>query len=549
VDLRDQARGYLEAEGFTIGERARDLLIGTRRGLAEEPDVVYLWVLDAKKFGRSQEGPFLGRFKDAVDAHPYAQRHLLTTSTEGLSSEFKRGAKQWYNVNVRVPAQFFDTAFRWEESADAPSAAKDLQREGEALRSQSVDQPYELIHGGTTVRAGANLRGDLYSALAKPSGTRTIHLVVGPAGAGKSHMFSALFAQLYADFLKAKQEQRPHARPLPLLPQTLEFADGPTVKAALRAYLRTDFARPIDLPVLEWRLAHGWATWLIDGLDEVIAQDRTFFDYLEDLLTLPGGFPLVVICVRDSLLGSLPGLLDFVDDNESFVDMYRLLPWEAANKARLADIRLGARASDYIARLKESPALDGLASTAYYSSLLIDRFAAGDLKSGYAERELLDDALSAMIEREYPKTALDPSVVTPLQIREYLEALAAQDLADGFRGIAVEMAKELAFAHPHAVLVGDVRVPDGVLGIGADAIRDSVAQVRPHAMVRQVAIWPDIEADEFLAPRVGDDERGAIGRHRHPIREGDAIRHLPGGSIGLDQGDHAGPWLLAGHEV
>jgi len=447
MSLLEEARSYLEAEGYEVNARAKDLLVGMRRGVADEMDVTYVWAPAIRgPMPRSTEGPLLGRFKESMDIHPFAQRYLLVPSTEGMSREFRQGAKQWYNVNVRVPAQFFDTAFRWEESSEAPSAARDLRSEGERLTRHRAAQPYEVSHGGEVAGSGDDLLADLYQAISDETTPKRspIHMVVGPAGAGKSHLFAALYAQLYADFIAAKQEQRAHPRPLPLLPQHLEYADGPSVKAALRAFLGSDFARPLDMKVLEWRLTHGWATWLIDGLDEVIAQDAGFFDYLVDLLTAPGGFPTVVICVRDSLLGSLPSLTEFAEDYGEFVSVYRLSPWADRSKRQLAEARLGDGAEAFMARLHESAPLSSLAATAYYCSLLIDRFEHGDLKDGYSERELIGDALSAVIEREYGKTALRQDAASHEELRDYMEAIAAQDLQDGFVGVPVSTARELA---------------------------------------------------------------------------------------------------------
>jgi hypothetical protein len=58
------------------------------------------------------------------------------------------------------------------------------------------------------------------------------------------------------------------------------------VKALVNSFLESDSARPLDLEVFNWMLTNGTASWLIDGLDEVIAQDPGFFEYLLDQLRL-----------------------------------------------------------------------------------------------------------------------------------------------------------------------------------------------------------------------------------------------------------------------
>jgi hypothetical protein len=60
-----------------------------------------------------------------------------------------------------------------------------------------------------------------------------------------------------------------------------------------------------------------------------------------------------------------------------------------------------------------------------------------------------------------------------------------------------------ALADAHAALIGDVGVPDGVLGVGAEAVRDAIAQIGPHAPVRQAAVGVDVERGEPLGVGLG----------------------------------------------
>src|SRR5205085_12595726 len=51
-------------------------------------------------------------------------------------------------------------------------------------------------------------------------------------------------------------------------------------------------------------------------------------------------------------------------------------------------------------------------------------------------------------------------------------------------------------ANAHAALVGDVAVPDGALGVEADAVGHAIAEVRPQPPVRQAAAGPYVEGRE-----------------------------------------------------
>src|SRR5437660_1364763 len=113
------ARGYLEAEGYTVGQRGKDILVGSKPAPAGERQFFYVTVpnlLPGTSF-RSQEPPLMSRLKEINDQHPTAQKVVLVPSREGLSAEFLRGAPQWYNATVRVPVEFFDTPFVWEETS------------------------------------------------------------------------------------------------------------------------------------------------------------------------------------------------------------------------------------------------------------------------------------------------------------------------------------------------------------------------------------------------------------------------------------------------
>ena len=53
------------------------------------------------------------------------------------------------------------------------------------------------------------------------------------------------------------------------------------------------------------------------------------------------------------------------------------------------------------------------------------------------------------------------------------------------------------------MFVGDIRVPDGALGIEADTIGDAVAKVGPHPAVGQAAVGVNVERGEPLGVGLG----------------------------------------------
>jgi hypothetical protein len=443
MGLVDLSRGYLEAEGYEVSARGRDLLVGNRKGIAEETEFFYLWVVDGvePRSLRGREGVLLARFKEASDTQPSAPKFLLVESREGLSREFQEGALRWYNVKIRVPAQLFDTALRSEESPEAASALRELAKRGNEVRKRRADQPFEAEGKG-----GTDLLPALVKRLRAPE-RKPIQIIVGPAGTGKTVLFECLFAELYERFINDKRGQVLSARPLPLLPEHVPQADAPTIRAILRAFLRTEFARPLDPRVFEWRLTHGLATWLLDGLDEIIAQDPGFFDYLLELLTMPGGdAPAVLICVRDSLLVTHEPLRDFCTEFADNVDVYRLRPWEQQSKRQFAELVLGTRSAGFLESLRDRPTLDQLAATPYYCALLAEEFSENEnaLHVEYSEVDIVDAAVDRIIDREIQKGIIREDLTPKKEIKEFVEAIAAEDMEEGFRGVLVEEARELA---------------------------------------------------------------------------------------------------------
>ena len=96
-----------------------------------------------------------------------------------------------------------------------------------------------------------------------------------------------------------------------------------------------------------------------------------------------------------------------------------------------------------------------------------------------------------------------------------------------------------AFADAHAALVRDVGVPDGALGVEADAVREPSprsAQTRRFDRPPSAAMS---NAVSRVAVGLGDDQRGVVGRDRHAVGEGDAVGHRARRAVGGDQGDDA----------
>lgn len=213
-------------------------------------------------------------------------------------------------ISLSVPVQFFDAPFKVDDAPKAASALQEI-RSFEVLKSR-VAQAYRLDGSSAEAVDGPDLF-DFLRRLLTHTEKPMVRVIVGRAGIGKSVLFRALFASLYDEFLKSKRRYSLAARPIPLLPDYLKGIYALRTELLVENFLRTDVASPVNRETFEWLLVNGYASWLLDGLDELYAGDPNFFGYLTDLLTSPGSTAQITIWCRDSLLTSSDAFVDFRD--------------------------------------------------------------------------------------------------------------------------------------------------------------------------------------------------------------------------------------------
>ncbi len=475
MDLEKLATGYLESLGYEISHRGKELVVGHKQALAGEKEGILVWV-PAIKPGQSfssQESQYHTRFETAAKEYPRAQKFMLVQTYEGLSTKFRIEAKSTYDVNIRVPIQFFDTPFKFEGSANseesekseesapgkiASSAALELSRRGKEWERKRVPQPYEVIHGSEPQH-----KEDILSAITsselQQSGSR-LNLIAGPAGMGKTVLFEVLFSRLYSTFHQRKNELRISPRPLPLVPEYIRASVSPTLEGLAEAFIRTEFVAPIGMDTFRWMLVNGFGMWLLDGIDELIERDTEFFYRLLEILTRPGTVdPVIVLCLRDSLLTTNQNLRDFLDAYSDNVTIYELSRWSARSKKVFASIEFGEQqARQFMTMLQAHKELDDISSTPYYCKLIADEYREGKLQESYSEPELLSIAISNLIEREYGKGLLNKTILPSGRLLELLQDLASEDLALGFRGLTHDIIKLYTDVLLPAELDNDTRV-------------------------------------------------------------------------------------------
>jgi hypothetical protein len=446
MTLFEEAATFLEANGWLVTQIDSMLISGTRPGLGDISDQVWVWAppTHGPEQLRQREDGYLRRFEQ--QAQRQGQKFLLVESTEGLSAEFRLRAFREFGISPQVPTDFFDAPFTWELSRKAATAASSLRDRSQAGR---IPQPFT---SSAAYASFDDLLPVLLRAFRPYADGPPVHLVTAPAGFGKSHLFRALFGRLYNDFQESKNAEIRALRPLPLLPEYLATAAAPTLKALVASFLATEVARPLSLDSFEWMLTHGYACFLQDGLDEVISRDAHFFEYMYELLTRSDAPhpPRILICVRDSLLVSNKGLRDFLDDaGHELVARHRLAAWQRPAIEEYVRWQLAPGSADVLLRLiDDHPNLLELAGTPFYCEALTSEIRYGleptELTGAVSETSLLSLAIKGMIRREFDNGLLQPHWASIGDIESLVQDIAEENLEGGSKGVRVDDVADFA---------------------------------------------------------------------------------------------------------
>lgn len=424
--------GFLAADGFAVERPAPYCLRGSRAGAAGEADERrYIWFSDPEHGVAPGEAALLQDFEAArAVLGPNALGFLVVPSLAGLSPAFRQQARS-AGIGVRVPVQFFDTAYKSGvadaafgegQGAEAGEIFRSLERHGRDVAATRVAQPFERLTALGAAAAGFDSGPDILSVLREtmtaPRGTPLLTLVVGNAGAGKSHLFAALFADLYSRFMAAKRGLRTAARPIAFLPDHIREKQVATLDGLLGAVTATDAAAATSPALMRFLNGAGFTTWMFDGLDEVFAGESDFVAALEASLA-PGSRSRILVCARDSLLTTSSALKGLIDRHigDGRVEVFELARWQRPSQRALAYVRLVGRmpgagettdpadVAGFLSVLEASPAAAELATLPFYCDLMLEFPGGSESRTPRNELELLATAIDALIDREQAKLA------------------------------------------------------------------------------------------------------------------------------------------------
>ena len=460
--LKEKLRNYYQA----CGQQVRDLprypavLEARQRNEAGVDDVTILWAEEGfpETANRQNETRLIGKLGELRDKYPHATHMLVVETLAGYSTEFKKFVRE-LGVRIREEVLLFDAEFLSDVNREASDIAKEIRASAERAQTLRVSQPFRISNGrGDSIGEGADLVERVASELRSERESARMRFLVGPAGAGKTVAFQEIFRRAYEGFQKLKRQRQGGIRPIALTPKHLNRARGNTLQGVIQTFLQTEIARPIGAAGLNWMIDNGQLALMCDGLDEILASDDQFFEFLLDRLTSPDRQSHVVVCVRESLFNTCRNLHEFLVDAADLVEIFELKEWDTPTKREYARKRFGSegsRAESFVGWLQGNPSTRQLSDNAFYCTLLADLYEQGDHREGFTASQLCDTALQGMLEREYSKGIISKAKVAPDELVEVLEAAAEENLKNGFAGIPVEELRTIAELICSAGMSGD----------------------------------------------------------------------------------------------
>ena len=454
-NLESLAQDYLKSAGFKVSSEESGCLVADKLGFGGERDTLLVWVAPpVTSFGKLPDGyehKLTSNISSIRPKYPEdAKAFILASSREGFSRDLLQKLTRT-RVNLRVSSQFFDTPFKSEESPKATSAIKDIRSRADSQKR--IPQPFSLDadHGEIEQDIFVQLRKEL-----ERSEGPTVRIIVGRAGIGKSFLFDALFKKFYDDFQAAKKRHQIWPRPIPLLPEHLKGTHTLRTETLIDNFLRTDVASPIGRKTFEWLLVSGFATWMLDGLDELYAGDAEFFEYLLDLVTTPYSKAQITMWCRDSVLTTSDAFGNFqkICSNSDTLKIYRLSEWTRPLKKKFVLLKMRQSSQEiieeniardvdkFLSIIDSNPTLKSLSGLPFYCDLILKQFQNEESLNFSDDVELLNQVINQMVDREIKKGLLNMRSFQGDGLNEWLEQIAVDYIDGRCSGIDSEQAKE-----------------------------------------------------------------------------------------------------------
>jgi len=303
-ELARMASEYFRLGGYNITRQTPAFFEAETADPDVSPARVFVWAGDtilaeSQSLGSAEraerearEKAWLQRFSVEMRAAPGVLGYFLVPQRRGLSAQFISEATKALRGGVRVPIQFFDQEYRYDEGGKRAKASVAGAVFESTTKLKRVPQPF-FRRSGLADSEKEAVQGDLVTYLtgwlAKAGEGPRFCLIDGSAGGGKTVAFNALAAYAYKAFVERKRRQGKEdgadpgtaGRPVIFLPQHLRSTgEVGHIDDVLAAAADTDMGAPVTPERFRWLLANGFSLWMFDGLDEFYEGSEGFVDEL-----------------------------------------------------------------------------------------------------------------------------------------------------------------------------------------------------------------------------------------------------------------------------
>ena len=452
VKLIDKVRSYYTALQYEGSYEQRkdfpNLVVARRESVTGGKDTQIIWVQDKTpdKVDPKWETKILGELGKVAEKLRGSFTFLIY-NRENLSQEFLRFVKK-LNFNVQVESNFFDATFKSELSlkSDTIDACREILTEADKERKIRIKQPYEVLDQAMAIRERRDdIAKDLAALFAKGSDKSRIVLLLGPAGAGKTSAFNAVFEKTFETFKERRQKREVACRPLPLIPSHIRRGAGVAFQDVINSFLETDMARPIRAEAFNWLVDQGFASLFIDGLDEILASDSTIFNsFFLERLTNQQSRARILLCVRDSLINTCNDLRTFIEDAGGVIEILRLAPWGKKEREEYKGRFHDGKLRDRFTQITSDKKIDSVASNAFCCRQI------GDLLEGNGNLNfentsgLYKTLLEGYVDREFGKNLFSGTQISRDSVVDYLESLGESFYKNEGKPVLLSEMRDLA---------------------------------------------------------------------------------------------------------
>ncbi len=457
---------FVQSEKIEIIQKSDNLIIGRTRHFGQLNHMLF-WVFPTLDLSSDEsnllEIKLIGEFSLFTKQYPRSDKFLVSHSRE-YSKKFQESLKE-FKIEQRTENQFFDTSYKYQSDSGKTSVSLINRVADPKIVNLRIPQPYiETDLDGDEISRGDDLLPHLlnYRQFESPD-LATLNIIVGPAGAGKTYLFNALFYEMHNYFIKKKNQREVFPRPIPLIPEYLKEGKIIRTDNLLQAFIDNEVATNLQLETFKWMVINNYSSWLFDGLDELYSEDDQFFYDILDMVDQVRSKAQIFMFSRDSLLTSSRNFYEFLDtfmsaDSGVNIRLYKLTDWNNQTKRMYTWLRLfddipqkeavdPPEVSQFLSFINRTESLKQISSLPYYCFLLFNEYHSSQnndqdiySKESLNAPALLENVIQNMVNREIEKGLISHEIFLEKKVGldEWLRTIGLEFYKQGSTSLRIE---------------------------------------------------------------------------------------------------------------